>query len=392
MSSDLSADVKAINKIPVVSRLLDVIYRTTGMGFAAIARVTDEKWITCSSRDEVNFGLKPGDELKLETTICHEVRQNRKAVIIEDVGKDKIYCNHHTPKIYGIKSYISVPIYRRNGDFFGTLCAIDAQPRPINTPEIVGMFELFAELIGFHLDAVEEVEAAGQKLERQQEIASLREEFIGILGHDLRNPIASTRMSAEILMKIAQDDMSRRHAAMIKATSYRMDKLIGNMLDFARGRLGEGIILEKQLQNGDLIKLLEQEIQELQVNSPEREIKVDFHLDREVNCDRERIAQLLSNLLNNADSHGNKDHPIFVEAGTAGEQFFLSVTNSGEVIPDEALKHLFEPFYREKNVPSKNGLGLGLYISSEIAKAHDGTLSVSSTEDQTRFILEMPLQ
>lgn len=391
-SSHLAEDVAAVNKIPIVPQLLDVVCNTTGMGFAAIARVTEEKWITCSVRDDISFGLKPGDELDVETTLCHEVRQFEEAIVIDHVEKDPNYCNHHTPAQYGLQSYISVPIFKKDGSFFGTLCAIDPTPTKVNTPEITGMFRLFADLISFHLNAIEEMQLTSEKLEDQKRVSELREQFIAILGHDLRNPIASTRMSAEILLKTAKDEMSQKYAEMIKATSYRMDRLIENMLDFARGRLGEGIILNRKMQNGELAESLEEIVREMHINSPERKLEVNIDIKNAVRCDRERIGQLFSNLLGNADSHGTKDKPIEVEAFTRKNKFTLSVRNSGERIPESAMQHLFQPFYREDVKPGKQGLGLGLFIASEIARAHNGTIKVDSSEKETSFTFEMPLK
>lgn len=361
------------------------------MGFAAIARVTEEKWITCSVRDDISFGLKPGDELDVETTLCHEVRQFDEPIVIDDVKNDPDYCNHHTPAKYGLQSYISVPIYRKDGSFFGTLCAIDPNPAKVNSPQTIGMFRLFSDLISFHLNAVEEMYLASKKIEDQQRVSELREQFIAILGHDLRNPLASTRMSADILMKLAKDDMSRKYAEMIKATTYRMDRLIENMLDFARGRLGEGIILNRKLYNGELEESLEEIVKEMRINSPERVVEVDMQIERDVRCDRERIGQMFSNLLSNADSHGSPGNAIKVKAFTRENKFYLSVLNSGDRIPDSAIKHLFQPFYREDAKQGKKGLGLGLFIASEIARAHDGTIKVDSSEKETNFTFEMPL-
>lgn len=361
------------------------------MGFAAIARVTEERWITCSVKDKISFGLKPGDELDVKSTLCHEVRQFDEAIVIDHVEKDLKYCNHHTPARYGFQSYISVPIYKKDGSFFGTLCAIDPNPAKINSPEIIGMFRLFADLISFHIHAVEEMHLAKEKLEDQRRVAELREQFIAILGHDLRNPIASTRMSADILLKTAKDEMSKKYAGLIKSTSYRMDRLIENMLDFARGRLGEGIILNRQLHNGELQESLEEIIKETHINSPDRRLEININIKTDVRCDRERIGQLFSNLLSNADSHGTKGNAIIVEAYTGDDHFVLSVKNSGDRIPESAMKHLFQPFYREDVKPGKQGLGLGLFIASEIARAHDGTIKVDSSEKETSFTFEMPL-
>ena len=114
------ADVEAVSSIDAVPSILEVICRTTGMGFAAVARVTSDRWIACAVRDEIQFGLKPGGELKVETTICHEIRQNHQAVVIDHVAEDELYAHHHTPAMYGIQSYISMPIMLKDGSFFGT--------------------------------------------------------------------------------------------------------------------------------------------------------------------------------------------------------------------------------------------------------------------------------
>ncbi len=154
-------DLDAVARIEAVPLILDVLCRSTGMGFAAIARVTDDRWITCQVRDQIAFGLKPGGELRVETTICREVRDRRKPVVIEHAAQDELFRDHPTPAMYGFQSYVSMPIVRRNGDFFGTLCAIDPRPAKVDTPETIGTFRLFAELIAFHLDADERLAAAG---------------------------------------------------------------------------------------------------------------------------------------------------------------------------------------------------------------------------------------
>ena len=128
MAENYADDIAAVGRIDVVPTILDIVCRTTGMGFAAVARVTEDRWIACSVRDDIDFGLKPGGELKVETTICHEIRQTGDPVIIDDVQADPVYRGHHTPALYGFRSYISMPIRLPDGRFFGTLCAIDPEP------------------------------------------------------------------------------------------------------------------------------------------------------------------------------------------------------------------------------------------------------------------------
>lgn len=177
MIDNIQADIDAVSRIPMVSTLLEVICRTTGMGFAAIARVTDSKWVACVVRDEINFGLLPGGELKLETTICDEIRQSGNGVIIDHVLEDLHFKNHHTPAMYGFQSYISIPIYKKDGSFFGTLCAIDPRPAKLNTPEVVGMFNLFTDLIAMHLSAFEELSQSESYLLKEQKLTKLQGQY-----------------------------------------------------------------------------------------------------------------------------------------------------------------------------------------------------------------------
>ncbi len=161
----LEADVLAVQAIEVVPTILKVICESTGMRFAAVARVTEERWIACQVLDRIGFGLVPGGELELESTICNEVRNARTAVYIDHVAQDVIYCSHATPARYGFESYVSEPIVLRDGTFFGTLCAIDPAPAKVDDEKTHGTFKLFAQLIAFHLQASERW-VAGEAIRR----------------------------------------------------------------------------------------------------------------------------------------------------------------------------------------------------------------------------------
>ena len=169
LPEDPRADVAAVARIDAVPTILEVVCRTTGMGFAAVARVTEDRWIACAVRDEIAFGLQPGGELKVETTICNEIRASRQPVIIDHVAQDVAFRGHPTPAMYGFQSYISMPIFLSGGSFFGTLCAIDPRPTRLNRPEIVGMFKLFADLIAFlpYLDIAVYLQTAAQAPTRE---------------------------------------------------------------------------------------------------------------------------------------------------------------------------------------------------------------------------------
>src|ERR1700710_2089888 len=172
---EFEGDVTSVQQIEAVPRILEVVCRTTGMGFAAVARVTEDRWICCAVRDEIAFGLVPGGELKVETTICHEIRQSHEAVVIDHVAEDAAYCGHHTPAKYGFQSYISMPIVLSDGTFFGTLCAIDPRPAQASQTYIVSMFRLFADMIGAHFEAAQSAEASEASLLDERHSSELRE-------------------------------------------------------------------------------------------------------------------------------------------------------------------------------------------------------------------------
>ncbi|MGZ3218307.1 HWE histidine kinase domain-containing protein [Paracoccus sp. T5] len=165
---DFQTDLDLIASIPAVSSILDVVCQMTGMGFSAVARVTEGRWIACATRDEIGFGLAPGDELPVETTICHEIRQTPAPVIIENVSEDEGYSAHETPLMYGFQSYVSFPIHLPDGDFFGTLCAIDPVPRRLKSLQTIATLELFAELIGQHLDGARKLARTERLLEERR--------------------------------------------------------------------------------------------------------------------------------------------------------------------------------------------------------------------------------
>lgn len=384
----LLADVATISRIDAVPTILDVICRTTGMGFAAVARVTEDRWIVCAVQDQIVFGLRPGGELKVETTICDAIRATGQAVVIDHVAADQDFCGHPTPAMYGFQSYISMPIVRSDGSFFGTLCAIDPKPAKLKTPETIGMFKLFADLIGFHLDAQDRLATSEAALVGERQSADLRDQFIAVLGHDLRNPLASISAGVNMLSRAQLDEKSAKTVDLIQNSIWRIAGLIDNVLDFARGRLGDGIILNRNA-GEPLGPALEQVIAELRAAWPGRQIDAHFNLTEPIDCDRARIAQLLSNLVANALAHGAADHPVSVMASGRGTQLELSVANQGTPIPPGVAEHLFEPFFRVSSDNQRQGLGLGLYIAREIAHAHGGALTVNSTPDETRFTLRL---
>jgi sigma-B regulation protein RsbU (phosphoserine phosphatase) len=228
-----------------------------------------------------------------------------------------------------------------------------------------------------------------QGLLAEKEEARLREQFVAILGHDLRNPLASIAGGLHILSAEPQSDKAKRVLAMMSRSTERMSGLIQDMLDLARCRAGQGIAIESK--TTDLRAVLQQVVEELQAAHPGREIQSSLHIPGEVYCDGGRVAQLVSNLLGNALTHGAPDRPVRVAAAPGVNEIFITVTNEGEPIPVHVRDHLFEPFFRATSSAEKQGLGLGLFISCEIARSHGGKIEVRSDERETSFVFLMPV-
>jgi signal transduction histidine kinase len=390
MNMSFDDDISAIARIEAVPRILEVICRTTGLGFSAVARVTESHWVACAVRDEIAFGLQPGGELVIGSTICNEIRASGELVVIDNADTDEKFCAHHTPKLYGFKSYISVPIRLEDGQFFGTLCAIDPRPAQLKKTETVEMFRLFADLIAHHLDSQERLISSEKALLSEREASQLREQFIAVLGHDLRNPLGAIRTGADLLIRLPKGEAAIDVRDMIQRSVNRMTELIDNVLDFARGRLGGGLAIEHHVVT-DLANVLNQVIVELETAWPGIPVVREISIDRPFACSSARIAQMFSNILANAMTHGDPSSPVQERAVTSPDRFELSVTNSGETIPLAVAESLFQPFVRGTAKPGQQGLGLGLYIAAEIAKAHDGTLEVDSSAGITRFTFQMPV-
>lgn len=392
IDSKFSADIEAVRRIDAVPVILDMVKHLTGMRFAAVARVTEHNWVACAVDDSIDFGLTPGGELVLESTICHEIRQHHMPVIFANASNHPLYAQHHTPKTYGLESYISIPIIKANGDFFGTLCAIDSVPATLDEPAIIKTLTLFAQLIAMSLDTQHQLDLTQAALEDANENGRLREQFIAVLSHDLRTPLSAIQMSAELLENKTTEKRSLGLIAAIYNSSVRMGRLIENVLDFARGRLGGGIPISSQWVD-DLAHTLELTVDEVKAAHPKAIINLSMALPAGIYCDPLRIGQLLSNLLGNAVTHGSHSSAVDISAFMEDDHIVLSVTNQGTPIPGSLIPLLFHPFTRSEAGQRGQGLGLGLYIASQIVTAHNGTLTVTSTEASgTRFVARFQAQ
>jgi signal transduction histidine kinase len=389
MPNSVEQDLAAVARIEAVPAILRTIREATGLRVTFIARVLPHRWIACAVHDEAGFGLIAGSELDVSTTLCREVRDTLRPIVIDHASTDPVYCGHPAALLYGFESYINVPIFRGSGEYFGNLCGFDPLPRVVNDAKTLAMMKMFSQLISLQLASEDRHESGRVELSNQREAAELREQFLAVLGHDVRNPLSSIAMGTELLLRKTSDAADHRVLERIRSSTRRIGALVDDLLDLARGQLGGGIRLE----TSDVVELatrLRHVVAEVQAVHPDRIIELNIDVRGPVRCDVRRVEQLLSNLLANAMEHGAARTPVAVSIGGDDATFRLEVSNAGDPIPDDARGRLFQPYFRGGQSGRRDGLGLGLYIVSEIARAHGGRIEVLSTPERTTFTFTMP--
>lgn len=389
LPESIAHDVAAVGRISAVPSILRIVCDNTGMRFAAVARVTDGTWTACAVEDNIAFGLLPGGQLDVHSTLCKEARAAREPVFFDHASENPRYRDHHTPRTYNIQSYISVPIIRPDGVYFGNLCAIDPSPNRVSDAKTIGMFQNFAELIGRQLALEQRQEETEEALRDSRQAIELRDQFIAVLGHDLRNPLASMRAISEGMLR-RQDPEMVKYGTRLRANARRMARLIDDVLDLARGRTGMGVNI---VPVAELEPRLREVVAELRDAHAGWRIAENYCCGDLVECDLGRVQQLVSNLLGNALAYGDPAQPVSVNGKVDGNWLELSVCNAGTPIAPSSLARIFEPYWRPAESKPGGGLGLGLHICAMIVKAHDGTLHVSSSSDAgTCFTARLPVR
>jgi signal transduction histidine kinase len=363
---DIATALAVVARIEAIPPLLRLAAELAGGRVALLVEVSDSAWIASAVQDRSHGGAEASGEPACAAPLR--------------VG---------SATGFDVDSRFHTPVVLASGRKFGLLCALDALSSAPDA-RLVAMFGHVSEVIAMQLDQLDSRDLEQGVALDERSAGVLREQFIAILGHDLRNPLQAIYMSSDTLTR---SDVPRvaTIAARIKTNARRMALLIDDVLDFARGRLGGGIDIELTEVvniNGGIATV----VQELQTAHPEREIVSSIDVDRPVSCDLGRIQQVVSNLLGNALTHGRTDSPIRVTARVAADDMLVEVWNDGAPIPPGSIERMFEPFWRHSKSASLNGLGLGLYICSQIVRAHHGKISVtSSTGAGTQFTVLLPL-
>lgn len=390
----LLADIEKIKQISIVPTILEVICKTTGMGFAAVARVTEDRWIACSVRDEIEFGLVAGSELQIETTICNEIRDSKEPVIIDNVAESKIFVHHNSPRMYGFQSYISIPIILKNGDFFGTLCAIDPKPAVLNDSKTIGMLSLFADLISFHLASLEVVEQsrfAVNKLNHKL-IDSVIEnrQFRYISNHNLQEPLRKMRVFSSMLVTAGEEDdleQVRMLAGRIDACAKKFSDLVKELSEFSE------LYNETDFELVDLNLTVEDICNELNDQLNLNKVRVQVNPLPIINASPTQMRQLFHNLINNSIAHRSTDLPLEIRIDasklTSNNTPELPIQNDSQLVEitfqdngagysKSELEKIFDIFPHFGNVSKEKSDGSGLVYCRKIVRNHGGSIAAES--------------
>ena len=220
------------------------------------------------------------------------------------------------------------------------------------------------------------------------EIERSRDLLVGVLGHDLRTPLQSIRLTTELLSRLNAGQQVSDAASKLARSGVRMQTLLDGVVDFTRLRFGQGITLHTD--DVDLAAVGKEEVDQLRVAYPGRDLRLVTKNDCHGRWDRHRLQQVLANLVANAMKHGAPDGPVDVNVTGFEDNVVLEVTNRGNAIEAADIKRVFEPLERGTSSHSTEGTGLGLFITRELVTAHGGEISVRSDADATVFSVRLP--
>jgi len=381
--SSIVESLELLASLDSVAALLRVVCDISGLGVAIVAEVTEERWIACAVEDRVAFGLRPGVELDLTSTLCNHVRSSHDAVIISDVAHNPTYCDHPAPGLYGWKSYLSVPVFRPNGTFFGTLCAFDPQPAPrLEQRAVIETLEGFARLLGELLAREEQRREETPGPRDEGDLQTLREQLLVLFEQELQPPLEALATST-----LHADSADAQHW---RAEARRLAERSAEAADFVRARLGHGLPLKPALVDGVNERLVEL-IATLQARFPDQAFRSELPpLPAALRLDLSRLLQAMAALLEQAASHGEASGEIVLRGLIAERSYQLEVESNAAALDPATLGQLFQPALIPVDTPQPDRLDLGLYLAREIARGHGGSLVARLERGRQRFILTLP--
>jgi len=367
----------------------------------------DQRWRHLRSLTEVNRALTYTTTLQavLDLTVkrAAELLEADKAVLLlaEEGGLLSVCASHGIDPAMGERFH--EPLHETLITRLDGLLGVDAREKFLGVPlvvdgDVTGLLAVArppsargVEDEEWLLSALADQAAVALQKTRLDETAEFRERLMGIVSHDLRDPISAILMAVEVLLRRSDmDDTATKTVLRIRSSAKRATRLIEDLLDFTQARLGGGIRITRRA--SDLHAIVRQVAEELEIAHPDRTIEVIQHGDGQGTWDQDRLTQVVTNLVVNAVRYSPSGTAIRVVTSGEHGEVRVTVHNEGTPIPPERLSQVFEPMKRATSeVPTARTVGLGLYIVKHIVEAHRGRVTVESTErNGTTFTVRLP--
>jgi len=383
---DTPADEAFDRLTRLASKLLDAPLST-------VTLVDDERqfYMSCTGFPEP---LATARQTPLEFSFCKHTVVLGKPLVIPDVRGHPLVGDNPAISQFGVTSYAGIPLLTSDGYALGTLCVMDFKVREWTPDQVSSLTDLAAAVsteIELRMDIAERM-----RVERELNRAvRLRDEVLGIVSHDLRNPVHTISLASQFLRETvgggAEEETTRKHLEIIARTAKQMEHLIRDLLDVASIGSGHLSLGPRPHAAGALLAAACEMLRPLA-----EEAGIEFRCDLPpetpiVAADADRIVQLLSNLVGNAIKFTPPGGRIEVGLEDRGEVARFHVADTGPGIPADELPHVFEQFWQARR-DGRHGAGLGLAISKGIVEAHGGSIRVESGEGEgTTFYFTLPV-
>ncbi len=338
--------------------------------------------------------------MQLETTICNEIRQHHEPVVIDDVSSDARYAEHHTPKFYGLQSYISYPIVLKDGSFFGTLCAIDTRPAQVSNIKVTGTFALFSQLLAFHLDSLEVMEKSQRALaDTSRELMYYKDEsrqIQHISGHTLQEPLRKIRVFSDFLVNhTAMDNLENAKDVALKINNFALD-ISGMIRELAAySNLSHTDDTKEQVDLNKTLSFVRLQMDHLLT---EKRVVLDCAQLPTVEAIPIQMAQVFSHLIGNAVKFAKTGQSPFVRIYAAevtdkeGKYIKIVFEDTGIGIEPAALDKIYDIFVKTAPRRKGDGFGSGLAFCRRILHHHGGFITAQSKVGEgSTFSIYLPV-
>lgn len=377
-----SEEIRAADVDQLLARLVEIILRAATDIDTVTILLREGDSLRVRATRGLEEELERGFALAIGHGFAGTVAATRRPLALRDAANDPLVVSEVVRR-RGLRAMYGIPLL--DGDDLVGVAHIGSRGAREFAEEDLLLFR------GLAIRATGLIAARRQR-DEMLKVESLREQFVAVLGHDLRSPLAAITGSAQILLHHARlGDAEQNVVLRISRSAARMSRLIDRLLDFTRARLGKGLLLEKSWH--DLEEVVRHGVEEERIAHPGRSIEVHGAVTAPFCGDRDRIAQLVSNLISNALAYSPPTSPVTVTLRDDPAEVRVVVHNEGAPIPRALIPNIFEPFRRGEagENASPRGLGLGLFIVHAVAVAHGGSVEAESGADEgTTFTVKLP--